>query len=190
MARDILALDARLKDLDTQIAQAFARHPQAAIIESMPGLGAVLGAGLLVGTAGLTAFPTAGHLAAAAGLAPVPNDSGRRTGNLHRPRRYHRPLRRVLYEAAQSSMVRPGPNRDYYLKKRVQGRTHAEGRHCPRPPASRRAVGAAAGEPHLAGEPTRAAPSGLMRCRHPTHSSRQAATFLWVTVWGNAAFSS
>jgi hypothetical protein len=26
--------------------------------------------------------------------------------------------------------------------------------------------------------------------RHPTHSSRQAATFLWVTVWGNAAFSS
>jgi transposase len=122
MARDILALDARLKDLDTQIAQAFARHPQAAIIESMPGFGAVLGAGLLVGTAGLTAFPTAGRLAAAAGLAPVPNDSGRRTGNLHRPRRYHRPL----YQAAQSSMVRPGPNRDYYLKKRIQGRTHAE----------------------------------------------------------------
>jgi transposase len=126
MARDILALDARIKDLDAQIAQAFARHPQAAIIESMPGFGAVLGAGLLVGTAGLTAFPTAGRLAAAAGLAPVPNDSGRRTGNLHRPRRYHRPLRRVLYQAAQSSMVRPGPNRDYYLKKRIQGRTHAE----------------------------------------------------------------
>jgi transposase len=73
-----------------------------------------------------SAFPTAGHLAAAAGLVPVPNDSGRRSGNLHRPRRFNRPLRRTLYLAAQSAMVRPGPNRDYYLKKRAQGRTHTE----------------------------------------------------------------
>ena len=51
----------------------------------MPGFGPFLGASLLVSAGDLRAFPSAGHLAAAAGLVPVPNDSGRRTGNLHRP---------------------------------------------------------------------------------------------------------
>jgi hypothetical protein len=30
----------------------------------------------------------------------------------------------VFYLSAQSSMIRPGPNRDYYLKKRGEKRTH------------------------------------------------------------------
>jgi len=124
LATNILALDERVKALDAQIATAFEQHPQAAIIVSMPGFGPILGASLLVGAGDLAAFPSAGHLAAAAGLVPVPNDSGRRTGNLHKPRRYNRPLRRVFYLSAQTSMIRPGPNRDYYLKKRGQTRTH------------------------------------------------------------------
>jgi transposase len=126
LATNILALDERLGRLDAQIAEAFSRHPQAAVIESMPGFGPLLGASLLVGAGDLRAFPSAGHLAAAAGLVPVPNDSGRRTGNLHRPKRYSRPLRRVFYLAAQTSMLRAGPNRDYYLKKREHGRTHSQ----------------------------------------------------------------
>ena len=92
----------------------------------MPGFGPFLGASLLVGAGDLRAFPSAGHLAAAAGLVPVPNDSGRRTGNLHRPQRYSRPLRHVFYLSAQTSMMRAGPNRDYYLKKRDHGRTHSQ----------------------------------------------------------------
>ena len=126
LATNILALDDRLKRLDTEIASTFDQHPNAAIIQSMPGFGPFLGASLLVGAGDLRAFPTAGHLAAAAGLVPVPNDSGRRTGNLHRPKRYSRPLRHVFYLSAQTSMMRPGPNRDYYLKKREQGRTHTQ----------------------------------------------------------------
>ena len=84
----------------------------------MPGFGPFLGASLLVGAGDLPAYPSAGHLAAAAGLVPVPNDSGRRTGNLHRPKRYSRRLRHVFYLSAQTSMMRAGPNRDFYLKKR------------------------------------------------------------------------
>jgi transposase len=124
IAGSVLALDERLKDLDAQIAVTFEAHPQAAIIQSMPGFGPFLGASLLATAGDLRAFPTAGHLAAAAGLVPVPNDSGRRTGNLHKPRRYSRPLQHVFYLSAQTSMIRPGPNRDYYLKKRQHGRTH------------------------------------------------------------------
>ena len=126
LAGNVLRLDERLKSLDDQIEEVFQQHPQAAIIQSMPGFGPFLGASLLVGAGDLRAFPNAGHLAAAAGLVPVPNDSGRRTGNLHRPLRYSRPLRHVCYLSAQTSMMRAGPNRDYYLKKRAHGRTHSQ----------------------------------------------------------------
>jgi transposase len=126
LAASILALDDRLAGLDAQIEQTFAPHPQALIIQSMPGFGPFLGASLLVGAGDLRAFPSAGHLAAAAGLVPVPNDSGRRSGNLHRPLRYSRPLRHVFYLSAQTSMMRAGPNRDYYLKKRTRGATHSQ----------------------------------------------------------------
>jgi transposase len=124
LATNILPLDERLGRLNDQIAATFDQHPQAAVIQSMPGFGPILGASLLVAAGDLRAFPDAGHLAAAAGLVPVPNDSGRRTGNLHRPKRYSRPLRHVFYLSSQTAMQRPGPNRDYYLKKREQGRTH------------------------------------------------------------------
>ncbi len=126
LARSLLALDQRVTELDAQIAAMFAEHPQAEIIQSMPGFGPILGATLLVSAGDLAAFPSAGHLAAAAGLVPVPNDSGRRTGNLHKPRRYSRPLRRVFYLSAQTSMMREGLSRDYYLKKRTHGRTHQQ----------------------------------------------------------------
>ncbi len=126
LAASVLALDVRIKDADARIAATFELHPQAAIIVSMPGFGPFLGASLLAAAGDLRAFPTAGHLAAAAGLVPVPNDSGRRSGNLHKPRRYSRPLRHVFYLSAQTAMMRPGPNRDYYLKKRKHGRTHTQ----------------------------------------------------------------
>lgn len=126
LATRIVALDERVKTLYTQIDDLFAQHPQAASIQSMPGFGPFLGASLLVHAGDLRAFPSAGHLAAAAGLVPVPNDSGRRTGNLHRPLRYSRPLRHVFYLSAQTSMMRAGPNRDYYLKKRAHGATHSQ----------------------------------------------------------------
>ncbi|MFI0468962.1 transposase [Saccharopolyspora sp. 5N102] len=66
-------------------------------------------------------------MAAYAGLAPVPRDSGRVRGNLHRPKRYHRGLRRVFYLAALSSIKRPGiPSRSFYQRKRGEGKVHSQ----------------------------------------------------------------
>ncbi|WP_405539547.1 IS110 family transposase [Streptomyces sp. NBC_00075] len=126
LAVQILALDDRLKRIDRQIRETFRSHPQAEIIESLPGMGPILGAEFVVAAGDLTAYADAGHLASAAGLVPVPRDSGRRTGNLHRPRRYSRRLRRVFYMSAQTSMMREGPNRDFYLKKRGEGCKHIQ----------------------------------------------------------------
>lgn len=126
LAAQILALDDRLKRIDQQIRETFRSHPQAEIIESLPGMGPILGAEFVVAAGDLTAYADAGHLASAAGLVPVPRDSGRRTGNLHRPKRYSRRLRRVFYMSAQTSMMREGPNRDFYLKKRGEGCKHVQ----------------------------------------------------------------
>lgn len=126
LASQTLALDDRIKRIDHQIKTAFRTHPQAEIIESLPGMGPILGAEFVVSAGDLAAYADAGHLASAAGLVPVPRDSGRRTGNLHRPKRYSRRLRRVFYLSAQTSIIREGPNRDFYLKKRGEGCKHAQ----------------------------------------------------------------
>ncbi|MFF7476762.1 IS110 family transposase [Streptomyces sp. NPDC008092] len=126
LAVQILALDDRLKRVEKQIRDTFRDHPQAAVIESLPGMGPILGAEFVVAAGDLTAYADAGHLASAAGLVPVPRDSGRRTGNLHRPKRYNRRLRRVFYMSAQTSMIREGPSRDFYLKKRSEGCRHVQ----------------------------------------------------------------
>lgn len=89
-------------------------------------MGPILGAELIAASGDLGGYANAGRLASAAGLVPVPRDSGRRTGNLHRPMRYSRKLRRVFYLSTQSAMMREGPNRDYYLKKRGQGHGHVQ----------------------------------------------------------------
>ncbi|GAA1160673.1 IS110 family transposase [Kitasatospora gansuensis] len=126
LATQLLALDERIKRLERQIRDTFHAHPQAHIIESMPGIGPILGAELVVAAGDLSAYADAGRLASAAGLVPVPRDSGRRTGNLHRPKRYSRRLRRVFYMSAQTSIIQDGPNRDFYRKKRAEGCGHVQ----------------------------------------------------------------
>jgi transposase len=126
LANDLLALDRRIKELDKTISQRLMDHPQATVICSLPGMGPLLAAELLVAVGDLASFPDAGHLAAYGGLAPVPRDSGRRANNLQPPKRYHRRLRRVCSLSALSSLSVPGPNQDYYRRKRAQGRRHQQ----------------------------------------------------------------
>ncbi|WP_009999555.1 IS110 family transposase, partial [Streptomyces clavuligerus] len=122
----LLALDERIKDNDREIRETFRTDDRAEIIESMPGMGPVLGAEFVAIVGDLSGYKDAGRLASHAGLAPVPRDSGRRTGNYHRPQRYNRRLRWLFYMSAQTAMMRPGPSRDYYLKKRGEGLLHTQ----------------------------------------------------------------
>jgi len=80
-AARLLDLDREIKAVTKLIAERFHQHPDAAIIESLPGLGPILGGEFIVATGGnLDGFASAGHLASYAGLVPVPKDSGRITG--------------------------------------------------------------------------------------------------------------
>ncbi|MEU2107284.1 MULTISPECIES: IS110 family RNA-guided transposase [unclassified Nocardia] len=128
IARKLLDLDREIKDTDKLITTRFRAHPWARIIESLPGMGPGLGAEFLVGTGGdLANFASAGRLASYAGLVPVPRDSGRVSGNLHRPKRYNRRLRRVFYMAALSSLrYDNGPSRRFYDRKRSERQIHTQ----------------------------------------------------------------
>ena len=91
-------------------------------------MGPILGAQFLVATDGrpLEAFASSGRLASYAGLVPVPRDSGRVTGNNHRPKRYHRPLRNVFYMMALSSLRTNGPSKVFYQRKRDENKIHTQ----------------------------------------------------------------
>jgi transposase len=127
LAREVMALGARIRQTDQRIQDRFRRHRAAAVITSMPGIGVLLGAEFLVATGGdMAAFASADHLAGYAGLAPAPRDSGRRTGNLHRPRRYNRQLNRVFYTSALVSIARNPQSRAFYDRKRAEGKKHTQ----------------------------------------------------------------
>jgi transposase len=128
IARQLLDADREVKDTDKLITSRFRGHPQARIIESLPGMGPILGAQFLVATDGrpLEAFAGPGRLASYAGLVPVPRDSGRVSGNYHRPKRFHRPLRQVFYMMALSSLRAEGPSKVFYQRKRDENKLHTQ----------------------------------------------------------------
>src|SRR6266545_2439895 len=127
LAEGVITLNEQIKTIEQLIEDRFHRHELAEVIASMPGIGAVLGAEFLAATGGhMSAFDSADHLAAYAGLAPAPRDSGRISGNLHRPRRYNRALNRVFYTSALISIQRNPDSRRFYDRKRAEGKLHTQ----------------------------------------------------------------
>ncbi|MDI9919256.1 IS110 family transposase [Rhodococcus sp. IEGM 1379] len=127
LAHQILNLNVELRELDSSIEERFRRHRHAEVIESMPGFGPLLGAEFLAATGGdVSAFGSADRLAGISGLAPVPRDSGRVSGNLHRPRRYDRRLLRVFYLSAQLSIRHNAQSQIFYNRKRAEGKRHTQ----------------------------------------------------------------
>jgi transposase len=83
LASEAWAAREQIAALDGEIEAALARHPDAALIRSLPGMGATLTAEFIAEAGGIERFPTADRLAAAAGLAPVLKRSGK-VSYLHR----------------------------------------------------------------------------------------------------------
>lgn len=122
-----MGLNEQLAEIDKLIAARFREHDLAGVIASMPGIGPLLGAEFLAATAGdMSRFGSADRLASFAGVAPVPRDSGSVSGNLHRPRRYHRGLQRVFYTSALISIRSCEESRRFYERKRAEGKRHTQ----------------------------------------------------------------
>ena len=127
LAKGVIALDEEIAELDAFIEARFREHPHAEVIISMPGTGPRLAAEFIAATGGdMASFGTADRLAGFAGLAPQPRDSGTVSGNLRRPRRYHRGLLRSMYLAAQVSLRCCPASRAFYDRKRSEGKGHKQ----------------------------------------------------------------
>ncbi|MFF4143547.1 IS110 family transposase, partial [Streptomyces sp. NPDC001698] len=127
LAKAVMVLDEEIAELDALIEARFREHPHADVICSLPGMGTQLGAEFIAATGGhMTAFASADRLAGYGGVAPAARDSGRISGNHHRPRRYHRGLLRVSYLSAMASLKSCPASRTYYDRKRAEGKGHKQ----------------------------------------------------------------
>ncbi len=127
LAKEVIALNEQIAQIGKLIAARFREHELAKVISSMPGIGPLLGAEFLAATAGdMSRFGSSDRLASFAGVAPVPRDSGNVSGNLHRPRRYHRGLQRVFYTSALISIRSCDESRRFYERKRAEGKRHTQ----------------------------------------------------------------
>lgn len=127
LAREVLRLKEEVEEVESQLDARFRRHEWADILLSVPGFGPLLAAEFIAATGGtLHYYENADRLAGIAGVAPVPRDSGRISGNLHRPKRYDRRLLRACYLAAEVAARSHPESRAYYDRKRVEGKGHKQ----------------------------------------------------------------
>ncbi|MBX6387096.1 MAG: IS110 family transposase [Microbispora sp.] len=122
LAAEALAARARIAELDRELEETLARHPDAALVLSLPGMGAVLTAELIAEAGTLSRFRSADALAAAAGVAPVLRQSGKMRF-LRRPNGGSRGLKRVFYQSAFCSLGHPD-SKAFYERKRREGKHH------------------------------------------------------------------
>lgn len=112
----------RLGALDRDLKAALERHPDTALIQSLPGMGATLAAEFIAEAGSIERFATPDKLAAAAGLAPVLKQSGK-VRYLKRTRGGNKTLKRVFFQSAFCSLTHPD-SKAFYRRKRDERKTH------------------------------------------------------------------
>jgi transposase len=122
LAAEALAARKRLAELNRALEARLTRHPDAALIRSLPGMGAVLTAEFIAEAGTIRRFTSADALAAAAGLAPVLRQSGK-VRFLRRPTGGNKALKQAFYQAAFCSLHSPD-SRAFYTRKRREGKRH------------------------------------------------------------------
>jgi transposase len=125
LAAEMLAARDQLALIDKHIAGVLERHPDAALIRSLPGMGATLTAEFLAITGGIDRYPNGDHLAAAAGIAPVRRQSGK-VSFMRRARAGDKALKRVFFQSAFIAVGCDPTSKAYYARKRAQGKNHQQ----------------------------------------------------------------
>lgn len=127
LVKGVMALDKEIAKLDVLIDARFRGHPHAKVILSLPGMSKQMGAVFIAATGcDIAAFGSADRIAGYAGLAPQPRDSGRVSGHLRRPRRFHRGLLNAMYLSTLSSLKSCPASKAYYARERAEGKGHKQ----------------------------------------------------------------
>ncbi|MGY6258914.1 IS110 family transposase [Burkholderia multivorans] len=122
LADEALRNRQREVELDRDIAARLTAHPDAALIRSLPGMGALLTAEFIAVAGPTVRFRSPDALASAAGLAPVLKQSGKSSW-LKRPQKGDKRLKRIFYQSAFAS-IRCPESAAFYARKRKEGKRH------------------------------------------------------------------
>lgn len=121
--RLIAALSAR-KDVAEKRDKVLAELPEAAILMSMPGNGAITAATFIAEVGDASGFQNASKLASYAGLSPKVRQSGTSVNSVTKPHGGNRRLKRVLVLSASKSILFCEDSRKYYDRKRAEGKCY------------------------------------------------------------------
>lgn len=125
-ATEALETRTKLARLDRDLAALLTAHPDGALIQSLPGMGAVRAAEFIACVGDIRRFPSADALASAAGLAPVIRQSGRKAG-WRRTFGGDKALKRVSYQGALCAVcAKDPPSKAFYDRKRREGKHHTQ----------------------------------------------------------------
>jgi transposase len=122
LATDAWQARERIAELDRELTALLERHPDAALIRSLPGMGVTLTAEFIAEAGPIERFATPDQLAAAAGLAPVLKQSGK-VRYLKRASGGNKTLKRVFFQSAFCSLSHPA-SKAFYARKRAERKTH------------------------------------------------------------------
>lgn len=122
LAVEALAARAQRDRIDTDLEVLLDRHPDAALILSLPGMGVVLTADFIACVGSARRFRSADALAAAAGLTPVLRQSGK-SRTVRRSSGGDKTLKRVFFQSAFNALADP-ESRAFYDRKRAEGKRH------------------------------------------------------------------
>jgi transposase len=125
LVKQLLVVVQEIASYEKAIHALFLTHPDHEIWSSLPGAGKRLAPRLLVEWGeDRSRYADANSVQALAGTAPVPFQSGN-YAKAHKRFACCKPLRNALYQFAWQSTQQEAWAREYYLRKRAQGKTHS-----------------------------------------------------------------
>jgi len=123
LARQLISLHAQRADVAAHLEAMVEAHPLYPVLTSMPGVAVRTAAIIIAETSGKT-FASAASLSSYAGLAPTTRQSGTSIKSERVSHSGNKRLKRALFLSAFASIRFDPTSRDYYDRKRAQGKRH------------------------------------------------------------------
>lgn len=123
LARQLISLHSQRDDVATHLETMVEAHPLYPVLTSMPGVAVRTAAIIIAETSGKT-FASAAALSSYAGLAPTTRQSGTSIKSERVSHSGNKRLKRALFLSAFASIRFDATCRDYYDRKRAQGKRH------------------------------------------------------------------
>lgn len=126
LCRRIADLDAEIAGLDSAIEARASDIPATALLRTVPGVGAWTAAVIASQIGDVSRFRSPDALAAYCGVVPRVRRSSRSVNSSTARRSGNKPLKNAVMQSVQVAIMRDGPERDYYDRKRAEGKGHRQ----------------------------------------------------------------